>query len=323
MQEIVALFEALIGGTAARIWPIYLPGLILVAYIVYRHQGHTGGFLKWLFPKHLYFTRSQWVDLQLFAVGRLLKLVGVFQVIAVSSFVGIWTVGTLGVVSPDAEPMPGWAVALLLLVAADFTVYWIHRIHHENLILWPFHAVHHSAEVMTPITVYRKHPIYDLIAHVFRGAFLGLVQGLMIALFVPSLDPMVIMGVNGFYFLFNALTANFRHSHVWLSFGPVLEHVLISPAQHQIHHSSELRHYNKNYGEVLAIWDWMFGTLYIPEGQEKLRFGIGDAEGNLIEQPHPTLARALIEPFESSWKAFKGASHQNEPAEPKKITPAE
>ena len=321
MQDILSLFETLFGGAALRFWPIYIPSGLLIAYYIYRRQGHQGGFLSWLFPKGIYFHRSHWVDIQLFAVGRLLKIFGIFQVIAVSSTVAITLVGRFGMT--EAQSLSPILISAILLIAADFTVYWIHRIHHEQSVLWPFHAVHHSAEVMTPITVYRKHPVYDIFSHVFRGAFLGLIQGLLLMIFVNSIDLMLIVGINGFYFFFNMLTANFRHSHVWLSFGPFWERIFISPAQHQIHHSSELKHYNKNYGEVLAIWDWMFGTLYIPKGQETLRFGIGDENGELIEQPHPTLARALIEPFEASWAALKGTPKVHDKAEKPNITPAE
>ncbi|MEM9145890.1 MAG: sterol desaturase family protein, partial [Pseudomonadota bacterium] len=94
-------------------------------------------------------------------------------------------------------------------------------------------------------------------------------------------------------------------SHVWLSYGPVLEHVFISPAQHQIHHSRAVRHHNKNYGEIFAFWDWMFGTLYVPKRHEVLEFGLADAAGRAIEQPHPTLARALFVPFVESWQAIR------------------
>jgi sterol desaturase/sphingolipid hydroxylase (fatty acid hydroxylase superfamily) len=115
--------------------------------------------------------------------------------------------------------------------------------------------------------------------------------------------------VNAGYFLFNAMGANLRHSHIWLSYGPVLEHVLISPAQHHVHHSMNPKHYNKNYGEVFAIWDLMFGTLYVLRAHEDLVFGLADKHGQRIEQPYPNLRTALLDPFGDSWRAlFKGTS---------------
>lgn len=319
MQEIVAFFDAAIGGLSSRIWPLYLPGMIALAYWVYLRQRETDGFWRWLFPREVYFHQSHWVDIQLFIVGRALTLFGAFQTVAVSVFFAAATIALLGGHIAQAETLsPVW-VTLLLVIASDFAVYWVHRVHHEHPTLWPFHAVHHSAEVMTPVTVYRKHPIYDLISSAVKGALLGLTQGLLLSFFVSEISLSLILGANAFYFLFNALTANLRHTHVWLSFGPVMEHIFISPAQHQVHHSSELRHYNKNYGEVLAIWDWLFGTLYIPESRETLRFGIGDENGDPIEQPHPSLTAALVVPLKEA-----AASLRRKPkADADRVTPAE
>ncbi len=97
-----------------------------------------------------------------------------------------------------------------------------------------------------------------------------------------------------------------RHSHVWLSYGDLLEHLFISPAQHQIHHSRAVEHHGKNYGEVLAIWDWMFGTLYVPNGKEDLDFGLADTKGRPVSQPHETLRAALITPVQESFRAAAG-----------------
>ena len=55
-----------------------------------------------------------------------------------------------------------------------------------------------------------------------------------------------------------------QHSHMWISFRGLLGRVFISPAHHQVHHSDNPKHFNTNYGSCLALWDWMFGTLYVP-----------------------------------------------------------
>jgi len=322
MTEDAARFlEAFLGGSGSRLWPYYVPGMILLAYVVYRRQSQGGGFLRWLFPREVYFHKSHLVDIQLFVIGRLLKLFGVFQLVTVSTLVAAAIVGFAGGhVLELAMPSPV-VIGLLLLVANDFATYWVHKVHHEHPTLWPFHAVHHSAEVMTPITVYRKHPFYDVFSSLIHGVFVGLVQGILLALFLGEISTPLIFGINAFYALFNAITANLRHTHVWLSFGPVLEHVFISPAQHQIHHSVEKKHYNKNYGEVLAIWDWMFGTLYVPTEQEVLTFGLGDVHGNPMEQQHPSLAAALVVPVKQSLATIRRRKAKR--AKPSDLTPAE
>ena len=156
---------------------------------------------------------------------------------------------------------------------------------------------------MTPVTVYRKHPVYDVFSTIIRTLLYGILQGLLMALFIGKVEFAVIAGTNAIYFLFNLFGSNLRHSHIWLSYGRVLEHVLISPAQHQIHHSMATRHWNKNYGEVFAIWDWMFGTLYVPRSYEEIRYGIEGLTGDA--QPHKTLKDALLLPMQESWDTLK------------------
>ncbi|MBP0483255.1 sterol desaturase family protein [Sagittula salina] len=321
MQDFIATVTAAIGGAGSRLWPLYLPGMIILAWVVWQRKGEGGSFVGWLFPRRIYLHASHLVDIQLFVVGRILALLGAFQLAAVGTAMAALTISLLGGQITEVDRVPGWAIGLLLLVASDFAVYWVHRVHHENPALWPFHAVHHSAEVMTPVTVYRKHPFYDLLSSALKGVLIGVTQGVLLSFFVSHISVPLLLGVNVFYLAFNAVTANLRHTHVWLSFGRVLEHVFISPAQHQVHHSSALKHYNKNYGEVLALWDWMFGTLYICEREEALTFGVGDAEGNRIEQPHPTLSAALCLPLKEAAAALRRKPRDATPAEAPKPTP--
>jgi sterol desaturase/sphingolipid hydroxylase (fatty acid hydroxylase superfamily) len=159
---------------------------------------------------------------------------------------------------------------------------------------------------MTPLTLYRKHPVYDLVSTLVRSVLIGLLQGSFLVLLDQRPSLMTIAGANLFYVAFNALGANLRHSHVWLSFGRRAEHLLISPAQHQIHHSLAPRHHDKNYGEVLAIWDWMFGTLYVPEGVEEIEYGLADREGRRLPQRHTGIVSALGVPFADSFHAAFG-----------------
>jgi len=288
-----------------RIFPLYLGSAVIIAYLVYASLARKTGFFSWIFSPRIWLHKSSIVDVKLFFAGRVLSVLGLFNSVASTSGVGFLVLSLLSGPAENGAQPNAFLIGLCILLANDFGVYWVHRFHHETNVLWPFHSVHHSAEVMTPITVYRKHPIYDLISTVVRGAFYGILQGIVLAIFVGPVEPSTIIGVNVFYFAFNILGSNLRHSHVWLSYGRVLEHILISPAQHQIHHSRAVRHHNKNYGEVLAIWDWMFGTLYIPNKRERLVYGLADEHGNPIEQPHATLKDALVQPIKEAGKALR------------------
>ncbi len=293
-------------GLGFRLFPIYLLSMVLIAMGVYLVTRPSRPFLAWLFPREIYLHKSHFIDLKLLALTSFVSIFAVLGSLWTTSFTAAGVSGGLAAGAADDTPGNLVIVSLVILFVSDFVSYWVHRKFHETSALWPFHAVHHSAEVLTPVTSYRTHPVNRLIINFARGIAVGLLQGVVLAALVGSVDFATIAGVNVVYVVFHLTGSNLRHSHVWLSYGRVLEHLLISPAQHQIHHSLEPRHRNRNFGEVLAIWDWMFGTLYVPPGPEKLRFGISDDRGTRIPQPHTTFLRALFLPFAESWRAIFG-----------------
>ena len=208
-------------------------------------------------------------------------------------------------ISHDTTLLVGILVAAILFVTQDFCRFLNHYLHHKNKVLWPFHAVHHSAEVLSPLTFMRAHPVYYALQRVLISTMLGLVQGLVLFALVREIELWVIYSGTLAFQTYILLGAHLRHSHIRVSYGTALEHILISPAQHQVHHSSDPKHFDKNFGEIFAVWDWMFGTLYIADGDEKLVFGIADKNGQRIEQPHNTLREALLQPFVESGRALR------------------
>ena len=97
--------------------------------------------------------------------------------------------------------------------------------------------------------------------------------------------------------MFAFLFLQLHHAQVWIPFTGWLGRILISPAHHQIHHSTNPIHHNKNMGSCLAIFDWLFGTLHIPARQrERLTFGVTADAGEVRVDPH-SLEGALLAPF--------------------------
>ncbi|NRA98700.1 MAG: sterol desaturase family protein [Rhodobacteraceae bacterium] len=316
-----------------RVSLYYICATIILAFGVWLWRGKPQSFVKFLVPKRVYTHKSNLLDIKIFLANRVMVVMGVFGPLVFSPVVAIWTVSQISRMR-DAPPQLGgiesWqtmlAVTVIIVVTSDFCKYWAHRLHHDMPTLWPYHAVHHSAEVLTPLTVARVHPIEIALRNLLISLFVGLAQGIMLGLFVGNVSVLTIGGANIFYVLFNGLGSNLRHSHIWLSYGRRLEHIFISPAQHQIHHSMDVRHHNKNYGSIFAIWDWMFGTLYVPDGYEELRFGVSDAQGREIEQPYTTLKGALVKPFAESYSAMRGKPAESTQAgalPPTPTTPAE
>jgi len=188
---------------------------------------------------------------------------------------------------------------MVLFLSADFSRYFVHRLCHEIPILWQFHQVHHSAEVMTPLTLYRSHPVENLISTLRGIVVTGFVTGVFFYHFGTKAVQAEILGVNALGLLYNMLGANLRHSHVWISYGPVIERFLLSPAQHQLHHSDAPHHHGANYGSCLAIWDKIGGSLQIAFGQKNLAFGLPDE--SLNHDPRG-LKSALLGPFRGCWR---------------------
>jgi sterol desaturase/sphingolipid hydroxylase (fatty acid hydroxylase superfamily) len=166
--------------------------------------------------------------------------------------------------------------------------------------------VHHSAEELTPLSAFRHHPLYTLVDLTVAAVVLGVVQGLLMVFVTGTVDVATLAGINVFFAAFRLTGANLRHSHIWLRYPPWLEHILISPAQHQVHHSLDPRHHDKNYGEVLAIWDWMFGSLYVPDTTERgVAVGLADRAGHLIAPPHRGPWTVLVVPLAEVFQAMR------------------
>lgn len=277
MREYLAHLYQSYFGASVIVAPEYLLLCLPIAYLAYRLTANCGGFWHWLTPREVYLHRSHRLDLMLFALGRFLVFLGL------AGRISLATATALAVARVFDRPALGnglspWLLALLLWLVSDLATYWMHRLHHHIRLLWQVHAVHHSAEVLTPFTAYRQHPL-TLITTVLPGSVLvGLAQGLLIGTLDPGAAMLEVAGVNAFVVIANAAMANFQHSHIWISFGPVLERLIISPAQHQIHHSKLLHHYDRNFGQTLAVWDWIFGTLYVIHGHENLTYGVSEED---------------------------------------------
>ena len=313
-----------LGGLGSRLNPASFIVFIIVGLVVYaarRRRGEDAADspLGFIFPRSAYLSRSSLMDIKVYLASSFVVFDKVGTRILTTSAVAAWvSAGLIGVFgAPEPAPLTGWRWALCLLAAAaayDFGGYWLHRMSHELPPLWAFHEVHHSAEGLTPLTVARIHPMHSFFGSLFIPLTVGPVLGVVYALFGEQ-DAVAITGVSMSYTIFNLAGANLRHSHIWLGYGPVLSRVFCSPAMHQIHHSVAPEHWNKNHAEIFSLWDWMFGTLYVPKARETLTFGVGrDAEGRVL-QPHPTLKAALIHPFLKAWESIRAgvAARLNRP----------
>lgn len=159
-----------------------------------------------------------------------------------------------------------------IFVVSDFTRYWLHRFLHMIPFLWEFHKIHHSAKVLTPVTFYRVHPVENFLFGLRYSLSVGFVTGVFIYFFGAKVDIYMVFGVNIILFVFSLFGSNLRHSHIPFSYGEFIEKWLLSPKQHQIHHDK--KHFNKNFGGYIAIWDRLFGSLTLSKDVKVLKFGL-------------------------------------------------
>ena len=216
------------------------------------------------------------------------------------------------VITPNsylAHATPSWLVVTLftltLFTLDDFARFYLHKLMHQIPWLWQFHKTHHSAEHLTPLTVLRTHPFEGLLFSIRSAIVQGVCIGSFIYFFANKVDLYTILQVNVLIFVFNVAGANLRHSHISIGYWRWLENIIISPAQHQIHHSTAPRHFNKNYGAVLAIWDKLFGSHCYNEMNNNLRFGISEQKDPLQHSIYNLYIKAFVEIYRSSIKAFK------------------
>ncbi len=164
------------------------------------------------------------------------------------------------------------AILLAVVVIADLANFLAHYAEHKLPALWELHKVHHSTLFLIPISNRRIHPFQEIIDAgliiLSVGAFLGATS----YIFHLPIQDNAVVGVDA-YFLANLLSFyHLRHSHIPMSYG-WLENLFMSPAQHQIHHSVERQHWDRNFGLLLSCWDKMAGT-FVRSGARDFRLGL-------------------------------------------------
>jgi sterol desaturase/sphingolipid hydroxylase (fatty acid hydroxylase superfamily) len=271
-------------------WEIILLTLVLASLIWLFRAGHgakgsdgrerKAGLVEFLLPRDIYTHVSARVDFWLWVLERLLH--------------PLWAVGLLATVGPATEGAVigglqwvfgetpalqssyAWMLlySLVTLLCYDFVFYAIHYTMHRVPALWAIHKVHHSAEVLTPLTRYREHFVAGPIWATGGALAYGFSGGVFAYLFDGGITAATLFNI-GFFALLFGFNGSFRHYHVQFHYPGWLSRWLHSPVMHHIHHSYLQQHWDKNFAAVTSIWDRLFGTLYIPEKDEYTPWGIG------------------------------------------------
>jgi len=154
---------------------------------------------------------------------------------------------------------PIWLAIFIAFIVQDFSGYWLHRMNHRVNILWNRHIIHHSSEEFNLSCALRQ----EISAIVRFGAIFMIPAALL------GISP-TIFAVLGPIHLFMQF---WYHTRLINKMG-WLEKFLVTPSHHRVHHAINTKYMDKNYGQILIVWDKLFGTFQAELEEEKPVFGI-------------------------------------------------
>lgn len=328
--QAVGPFTELVSQYGPRVWDalaanvprdlrwnylLLMLAIAMLIFVIRKGRGAKGadgrerlsGFLQYLLPRDIYTHVSARVDVWLWVFERTLKpvwallLLGSLGPFAEKAVIGAMTAG-FGP-GPAVEPSLAWLLlySFVLLLSYDFTFFLLHYAEHKIPALWAIHKVHHSAEVLTPLTRYREHFLEGPLYSATSAIGYAVPAAVFAWLFAGSITEVTLLNVGIFTLLFG-FNGAFRHYHVQFRYPRWLEKWLQSPAMHHTHHSYLPQHWDTNMAVITSIWDRMFGTLYIPEMDEHTPWGLGPEQ----QPEYRSFWQNLCGPFRDWYRMLRG-----------------
>lgn len=312
IRAVFDAFSPFLQQDSPLYWPFILSTLIVAAVawrlVLARREGHGAA---WREFRRRYLSRALWWHPSARADYRYYFINAIVFPLAFGPavFTGAHLAGAIDrLLAPLIGAAPSGTAGLglrlvytvMFFIAYDFGRFVAHCTLHDVPVLWEFHKVHHSAEVLTPMTGFRSHPL-DLLVMAWGAALAtGLATWAFQRLCGATITGYTFLELNVLLWGFG-LFGNLKHWQVPISYGRRLDRWLISPAHHQIHHSAEPRHFGCNRGFEIALWDRLFGTLRLPLPGERFALGLGDGTeaswhrvGRLYFRPFALAARRLV-----------------------------
>jgi sterol desaturase/sphingolipid hydroxylase (fatty acid hydroxylase superfamily) len=155
-----------------------------------------------------------------------------------------------------------WWTLIPCFIVYDCSSYWSHRISHFNRFFWATHVVHHSAEHYNLTVAFRQ----SWVQH-FKTVF-------FIPLALMGFHPLI-------FFLASQLSVLYQfwvHTEAIGKLHPFIEKYFGTPSNHRVHHGSQEKYLDKNFGATFMVWDHLFGTFQYEE--EKPVYGLTTPVGN-------------------------------------------
>jgi len=179
---------------------------------------------------------------------------------------GLQLIGIKNLLAFEVMTWPIWTHFLVGFILRDFVQWWVHRLLHKVPALWEFHKVHHSVEQMGFAAHLRYHWMENIVYRTIEYIPLALIG----------------IGLRDFFMIhiFTLIVGHFNHSNFRLNLG-FLKYVFNNPQMHIWHHAYELPENRKtgvNFGLTLSIWDYLWGTDYIPYDGRDIKLGFPEIE---------------------------------------------
>lgn len=286
------------SGTAVLVFMSAASLSFLIEMIVLRARFRFIDFVRWCFPPDGWKSKSAMIDVVIFVTARALGYLTSAGDKALSIVAAALVTAGLNALFPvhtvlHAGLITQVAIALVLCVVVDFGQYCMHYLEHKVDFLWEMHKVHHSATFLSPITAVRTHPLAERLEHVAVTLLLCLPMGTIMYLYGLNYIEIALLMAAGNKIGEIMVLEVAHHTQFPISFG-WLDHILVSPRVHQMHHSVKQAHWDCNIGIRLSIWDTLFGTLILAPKGEVLRAGIG--RGAAYDQRYHSLHGAFVQP---------------------------
>ena len=321
----------------------YLAVALILAALVLRREPKSGRrrtlaeLATSLFPRRVFMHASALLDYRYVLVNYyvIALIVGAMFLSAATTTGWILAALEFALGKNSAPGAPGLvamlAFTVILFMAMDLGNFLAHMMQHKVPWLWEFHKIHHSAEVLTPITALRVHPVGEIVTTQVIALCVGAVNAGFLYVYDGPVAQVTLLGVNALDFLYYTIGAyHLAHSHVWLVFPRGFREIFLSPALHLIHHSVDPRHRDKNFAFTFTFWDRLAGTLYMPHDAEKdtLVLGLGDGE----ERDFRTVWQLYARPFRNlimrhrelmPWRNAEAGKHADTGRTPIDGVPAE
>ena len=176
-----------------------------------------------------------------------------------------WSFHSIAAVPVVGHGLEVLAMIFVPLFIHDCWFYWSHRIEHRLPVLWQFHKLHHSDELMNTTTWARDHFLQEG----WRAFFSVFTLGLFIDLKLAEAGKAALYST-----MFLVALSMFYHSAIRIHL-PWLDYLVVTPQVHRIHHSALPEHRDKNFADALPIFDIVFGTFERPKREEFPPTGLG------------------------------------------------